>query len=626
MRNKIIEILRNSSIPIRGKELASKLNVSDRTIRNYINDINSTKKIIKSNQQGYSLVEMDSAIAQYSENPYSFQNQDERVLLIIEKIISSKDDSDLYDIAEALYISYSTIEKDVQLIKKIISSYNLQFMRSKGKVAIIGNESDKRLLINTLLRESNNININQLIDDMATDIDVNIVNIKKILLEEVTKNHLYVNDYAIKNIIIHVIIALSRIKNNNLLKDRPNKYDYQDMNLEIKCANDFIERLQTKYSIKFNDIEREQLIFLIISKISRVDSDLETKYIVKDNYISFTKKVIEQINQLYYIDLNDTDFINFFSIHLENVIFRCKNETYNKNPLANNIYIQNPLIYDIATCIASQITLEFDCTLNRDEITFIALHVGAVIEKNNNKKKKLEAILLINDYYYFEKDIFSKIEDTIGKTVNITVMKELNRNYDIFKFDFIINTIQSNLDIKIPIINTSPFLNQKDIKKIESFIDRFDEIKKKQHIQKIFKDFFSKDRFEINHYENDADEMISYMADQLFEDNLVTVEFKDAVLKREHLTPTSFDNKIAIPHSIFISAKKNCAYVIINNKSMKWGYFDINIIILLGINHAERNKFKELYENLLELIEGEHIINKIIHVKSYEDFINELIS
>lgn len=79
--------------------------------------------------------------------------------------------------------------------------------------------------------------------------------------------------------------------------------------------------------------------------------------------------------------------------------------------------------------------------------------------------------MLINDYYYFEKDIFSKIEDTIGKTVNITVMKELNRNYDIFKFDFIINTIQSNLDIKIPIINTSPFLNQKDIKKIESFID-----------------------------------------------------------------------------------------------------------------------------------------------------------
>ncbi|EJR6162176.1 HTH domain-containing protein [Enterococcus faecalis] len=312
MRNKIIKILRNSSTPIKGKELASKINVSDRTIRNYIKDINSTKKIIKSSQQGYSLIELNRDVTQYFDSPHLFQNQDERVLLIIEKIISSKNDSDLYDIAESLYISYSTIEKDVQLIKKIISSYNLSFARSKGKVSITGNESDKRLLINTLLRKSDSISINQVLEDMATNIGVTTEDIKKMLLEEVSKNHLYINDYAIKNIVIHVIIALSRIKNNNLLKDHSNRYDSQNMNLEIKSANNFIESLQTKYNIKFNDIEKEQLTFQIISKISRIDSDHETKYIVNEKYISFTKKIIEQINQLYYIDLNDLDFINFF--------------------------------------------------------------------------------------------------------------------------------------------------------------------------------------------------------------------------------------------------------------------------------------------------------------------------
>lgn len=57
---------------------------------------------------------------------------------------------------------------------------------------------------------------------------------------------------------------------------------------------------------------------------------------------------------------------------------------------------------------------------------------------------------------------------------------------------------------------------------------------------------------------------------------------------------------------------------------MKWGYFEVNIIIMIGINHNQRRFFKELYSNLLEKLQDITIIQELIKVKSYDAFIKLL--
>ena len=57
---------------------------------------------------------------------------------------------------------------------------------------------------------------------------------------------------------------------------------------------------------------------------------------------------------------------------------------------------------------------------------------------------------------------------------------------------------------------------------------------------------------------------------------------------------------------------------------MKWGYFEVNIIIMIGINHNQRRFFKELYSNLLEKLQDMTIIQELIKVKSYDAFIKLL--
>ena len=70
-------------------------------------------------------------------------------------------------------------------------------------------------------------------------------------------------------------------------------------------------------------------------------------------------EIIKQVKTIYYIDLYDTDFINFFTVHLSNALFRCRHNVSIRTPLSDEIFIQNPLIYEIAVFIAQEIKTTF---------------------------------------------------------------------------------------------------------------------------------------------------------------------------------------------------------------------------------------------------------------------------
>ncbi|MCR0335032.1 PRD domain-containing protein [[Clostridium] innocuum] len=394
-KKKLLALLSSANHPVTGKELSSRLNVSDRTIRNYIREINEEKLIIQSSSNGYRLSTLDSTCNQKPDNSfvYDFSSQNERLLYISERIITSSQDADLYDIADEIYISYSTMEKDLIQIRSLIKDFHLSLQRANGKVIIQGSEESKRSFIRYLLSEQDSATVHNTLLAICKDIHISFDTLKDLILYHTRQQKLYASDYAIKNILTHVIITLSRLQNKYSLQQQ-NTPSAQEKEPESICAANIIQEIEANYNIMFNTEEKNQLIFLLMSKTARLDRSIQTKKqtqnFISQEYIAFTKQLIENINYIYYIDLNDSDFINFFSLHLKNVLFRWNNNTFNVNPFSDQIFIQNPLIYDIAVYIANEIHNRYHCRLNKDEITFISLHIGAVIEKRQKKAIHIE--------------------------------------------------------------------------------------------------------------------------------------------------------------------------------------------------------------------------------------------
>lgn len=605
------------------KQIAKKLLISERTVRYCIKGLRDKGFLIDSNESGYTLHSKTKA---YRKNEYDFSNKDERIIYLIEKILFSNNGIDIYDLADMIFISYSTIEKDLLQLRKELSKYDLALKRNDGIVSIEGSEKNKRLIISNILNSSKDNTMQSTIDQLCSMSEINYNEITNIVNKNLLACKLYASDYSLKSIIIHILINITRIKISGFVLSFPLYEIKQNNTSELSCAIGIYKEIKNIINLDINEFEIQQLAFIIASKTTNNNHEEDFINVKENNNIKkFVLHLIKEINETYFIDLNDEDFISFFTLHLTNAFFRAENNVFSKNPLSDKIYIQNPVIYDVAVFIAQQIKKYYSYDFNKDEITFISLHVGAIIEKKSEESKKIKALLLMDKYYNYQNDDYLK---TLNIKLNnsceiINIANDVN-SFNATYCDFIINMSSSNIE-NIPNIKVSLFPSNKEFEAITNFANEINKKKKNAELLEKFRDFFDESLFEKNHYENSPEEMISYLCNKFQNEGIADENYKESVLEREKITPTSFDNYIAMPHSMSCSTSKNCGAVIINEKPMKWGYFEVNIIILIGINNKKRSAFKILYNELLNIFNSLDSLERLLSVNNAEDFIYELL-
>ena len=231
----------------------------------------------------------------------------------------------------------------------------------------------------------------------------------------------------------------------------------------------------------------------------------------------------------------------------------------------------------------------------------------------------------MNEYYYPVSNYLYQFQKEFQNKIDIVSIMQSIHSIDTEGIDFIIDASgEQNRSYAVPMVYISPLFDRKDLNKVYDFLNKLIDQQHTNTMKHQFHSLFSKDMFELEHYELDANAMIRYISQKLIDAGIAPASFTQSVLEREEITSTSFDNKVAIPHSILCSTSRNCSYVIVNKTPMKWGYFEVNIIIMIGINHNQRRFFKELYSNLLEKLQDMTIIQELIKVKSYDAFIKLL--
>ena len=117
MNKKQLEMIRFLSVhnrPMSGKELANALEVTPRSIKNYVHEINGLygKSIIASSRNGYELhTNVVSSLLASLDNQKIPQTQEERSFYIIKQLVLHHHSGlDLFDLCDTLCVSYSTIK------------------------------------------------------------------------------------------------------------------------------------------------------------------------------------------------------------------------------------------------------------------------------------------------------------------------------------------------------------------------------------------------------------------------------------------------------------------------------------------------------------------------------------
>ncbi|MFV0551116.1 MAG: BglG family transcription antiterminator [Anaerorhabdus sp.] len=625
---KLIHILQNSAVPCTASFLASQLDVSSRSVKNYIQEINSLiPDTIYSSHKGYS-INNDNAILLLRKNKSSIpQTSNERVTYIINQIIKGNK-IDTYDLCDSMFISYSTIKNELAKVKRKIKPYDLELVIENDTISIVGLEKSKRQLLSSMLYSESNTNFINPTTIAANFPTIEADFIRSIILETFDEYHYFVNDYSLANLILHITIAVDRIQNGYV-----NIEKFINSNIiklhEHEMASKIVNKLEGEYGIKFNDGEVQELTLLLVSRATNLDyTSINENNLVDYIGLECYELVTELINDTssyYYIDLSEQEFLVRFALHIKNLLVRCKSNYFSKNPLTESIKHSCPLIYDAAVALAIIIHKRQGVYINDDEIAYIAFHLGSALEIQKKLYSRIAIAIYSPNYYDMKTTLIEKInkhfEDDILINNIVTSEDEIKKA----PCDLIISTLPLSFCASCPLIVINPFLLEKDIENITQKIKEIKISKKQKLFREHLKYLIIPEFFERFNSFNNQSELIHHMCSKLLNFDYVDENFEKQVIERDYISSTAFDS-FAIPHALKMNAKKTGMNIIILENPLDWGEKKVNLIMMLCFNRNERYIFNELFEPLTMILTNKENLKEVLKANSYEEFIDILSS
>ena len=624
----MIRMISKSSKPVPCKQLASCLNISTRTVINYMNDINGMypEPVIISTPNGYVIDRTRTAglLDQVNSIPDGYR---ERSFYICKQLLlGSVKELDAFELSDEMCISYSLLKNDLQKMNQSYAYLNVKFVIKNNNVSVSGTEKDKRKLMNHMLTQSQEANLLD-IATLKQFFPQDVVDTIQIILDEVyQKTGYYLNDFSKINMLLHVLIMVVRVINGNTI----HMDGGQDLKIDETSDGDYnladmlCDELQKRFSIEISPADKLQLYFLIKSNSTVLEAKTEESLAgyVGSQLLDHIREIVSGTERRFCIRLDSSEFFVRFALHVNCMRVRSLNHIQIVNPLKTSLRSSSPFLYDIAIYMVQQLRAKniISSSISEDEISFIVLHIGAEIERQNVTDSTISCVLMIPEYLNMGQTIARKIMRRFSDQITIKQTITLEEPKPDASCDLAISVIDKNNTSGGQCVYISPFLTSADYAGISNAIDKVQIQKSLEYLHRNFDFYFSSGNFIIDRSRRmERDAAIDKLCNLLINNQVVTREYRDNVLKRENAASTAYFD-FAIPHSVCMEATINTIGVLVAPGGIQWNEHLVYVVFMMAISPDSLNDFQTLYRILAQILTDTSIITSIRDCESFGAF------
>jgi lichenan operon transcriptional antiterminator len=472
----ILNSILNTDGCITGNELAKLCNVSIRTIRLDIKEINKLLEgynieIDSIMKKGYYLTEICKKRLKENDIIKSVWDQEyiaqlpntprERQMYIILKL-TMKDYISIEELSDKLYISTSTINNDISAIKKWLKenlNLNIKYSLNKG-IKLECSEWDKRNVIGWVIaKKSNASSVMKNCYYLFNHQNIVILTDKLFpIINSETKKYGYVlSGHSSQFLCNQIFIALERCKLGFKLKSTEIEEEFLPVITAIR------EAILTQLKIELSEIEWLNLQQYFKSRQFIDGTDL--KNINTKEAINITREFKKSVYAKFDVNLENHNKIkDTLLLYTASMINRLRFKHCIVNSIDENIIKTYPFEYKIACEMRNVVKKELGLEVTLIELAYITMHLVSTKEMWS---KKLKTIIVCD----FDQSIINFIKNKIFTYLNEKISFYGFYTYQEFTFglvenlekvDFIITTATLAGRTNIPFAIISPTMEQKD--------------------------------------------------------------------------------------------------------------------------------------------------------------------
>lgn len=469
--------------------LAAKFEVSERTIRNDIKDINDYLKEqeikpIRFGSNGRIVIEDDIDQTKETgeqEDLYTYKlSKEERRMLAAAILINAKEHITLSQIADLLYVSRATIINDLDAVKEMLRKGKLQVISHSNKgLRLEGSEGDKRLFLLRLMSVgSNGIKENSTIRSFLKGLNIEIKmkederrNLQKIINEQEHAYGRFMTDDSFDYLLQYLMLSIERIKNGNIMTDpiEGNKSKYA-------MAKDI-----QKYICQYWNLEEMEgeIDFLcgVLDSMSYVKRQRREQKIIGLQLV--TRKFIENISKDLGVNLNrDFAFYENLTDHLESIIMKSFNVAQRDDFLKQYVE-KNPKVLEVVLKHLELLSNFMGREISEIEIDYIVIHICAALERRKKKEVEFRVLIVCGGGIGTSQLLLAKMKNRFDFHVVDVVSAHLLNDQKYQDIDLVISTIPLK-NYKGEYILVTPVFSDEDYLRVSGKIE---EIQEKQKIE-----------------------------------------------------------------------------------------------------------------------------------------------
>ncbi len=629
-QSKLLEILLNNVQGITGTKLAEYLEVSSRTIRSEIGEINRAWKdgsIIKSSRkQGYYIEETDlSAVRSYFLSEGQEKREEEvkdRGWMILGMVLKAGR-ADIFDVENELALSQPAVHKEVSRFqKKLLSEYQCELLRMSGEWIWI--ENDEAKIRQTLFRIIKNETQERtrhyawfLKTFLQEDFDQKEYDwMVKLVKEYFDSKCIQVSDDNLYMIVSAVYITMIRgFQNHKVAASKeaePAKEEVQQFFAFLK-----------EQGFDFDEGDRQVLEGLLHG--FRLTAKIAAESEIDSLSILILEDFCYDVMEKYHFDLwQSQSFYENILNHIEYMMRRIGTGYEAKNPILNEIKKQYPYAYEISMLMVPIVFRYKNCYIQDDEISFIAIFVEHFLE---NVNKKLEAVLISSARFSVNSIVNNWIQVNFQnqiEIVDIMPKHSLEQYLETHSVDLVISIMDTFVHPTIATFRVDGIPNQYTLAAMNALVYK---IRVNYRFREIIKEHFNKTTIRIYREKVEFVQLIEELSQALkAEDCIYDVkEFVNDVLQREVNYPTYIGDWFMIPHPLMTFAKKTAIGVGILKKPARIHSKEIQVVFLLAMEHKQNEQIGVLFEFFRHMAQNRSAIGRLAAVETEEEFVEVLI-
>ena len=641
-------LYQNQNRFLTGRELAQALHISERTVRSYIRRMEPVitengGEILAKQGNGYRLLlrrPVQFAVLAGTPGTETTRNTaqtpdsaQERRRYLMQRLLLNGETLQAEETAERLYVSTSTLKKELYQLRGMLDEYGLVFDSGPAGISIHGDETSKRALIMDYFFRSSTFNsIQEYMDHSGYFDDIPTEQLLRMVLDESRQFGIRLSDIMVQNVLLHLALSVKRMQ-AGLRPEHAVLPPAFEQSSEYQASSAIFRRLS---GMTGGEYPAEEVSYLALH-LSGKGSWATRQPAQGEHLEQEVKTVLSQLAEDDVMQLDeDPQLVSSLLEHLRPMVVRLMRGLPQKNPLTQDILRDQPDLMKVIRKYFGAMPCLRRYDIDDDEWAYLALHIMAALERQK-EKRKLQVLVVCATGYGSSQLLKSRLMKHFSDSLHIvTETGYYEMSDDILQgIDLIISSVNIGPVIfGVPFIHVSVFLGEEDVQNIQRFIDQEKAGPEKKEPaaarpasksqKEIFDCYFSEEDFRVYKGHPERDQVLSDLVETLacYEKDSFADHMREQIRLRSQMGSLVFSDTIAVPHPAVPLSKVARLALALIPEGMYWNesHPAIRFVFLMSPSYVENRNLPKVTGAIVSLMEEPVLQEQILQEQSFDVF------